>query len=248
MVASNSPAAQGVVQTDLAHGVLTVRLNRAEAAHARNQQMRDELMDLWRMTARRRDVRAVVLTAVGTRHFCAGMDVKEAAAPTSADEMLDRLRSARDIELLAALPQPTIAAINGTALGGGLEMALACDLRLIASHAQVALPEVTIGLVPGGGATQRLPRLIGRQRATEMILTGRRLSAAEAVDYGVALRAVEGGCLADEARELAAQLASVRPNAARRAKELLRRSEEMSISTGAEMELETLVSLIANKD
>lgn len=247
-MATESPAVESVLQTDFADGVLTVALNRAAAAHARNQQMRDELMDLWRATARRRDVRAVVLTAVGSRHFCAGMDVKEAAAPTSPEVMLDRLRNARDIEVLASLPQPTVAAINGTALGGGLEMALACDLRLIASHAQVGLPEVTIGLVPGGGATQRLPRLIGRQRATEMILTGRRLSAAEAVDYGIALRAVEGDRLAHEAKVLASQLSSVRPSAARRAKELIRRSEEVTVSTGSELELETLVSLIATKD
>ena len=119
-------------------GVATVTLDRPEAANARNQQMRDELKAIWSGIADDAAIRAVVLTGAGDRFFCAGMDLKEAGVPETPAERRDRLRSSRDIEQLAALPQPTIAAVNGAALGGGCEMALACDIRLIAHTARIA--------------------------------------------------------------------------------------------------------------
>ena len=235
------------VRTSLDDGLLTVWLDRPHAAHSRNQLMRDELGSLWRSVARDRRVRAVILTATGTRHFCAGMDVKEARGDVDADERADRIRTSRDIELLAALPQPTIAAVNGYALGGGLEMALACDLRLVAHGAEVGLPEVTIGLVPGGGGTQRLPRLVGYQRAAELVLTGRRLTAEESVAYGIMLRAVPLDDLLVEAEALARTAAGLPAPAVRRAKELLRRSQEVHVGLGAELEVEALLSLLDTK-
>ena len=235
------------VRTRLVDRVLTVWLDRPQAAHSRNQVMREELGSLWRSVARDRRVEAVILTGTGSRHFCAGMDVKEARGDVDPDERADRMRASRDIELLAALPQPTIAAVNGYALGGGLEMALACDLRLIAQGAQVGLPEVTIGLVPGGGGTQRLPRLIGYQRAAELILTGRRLDAAEAVAYGIMLRAVEPDDLLLEAEQLARVVAAQPAPAVRRAKELLRRSQEVPVALGTDLEVEALLSLLDKK-
>ena len=236
-----------VARTRLDDGVLTVWLDRPQAAHSRNQAMRDELAGLWRSVAQDRRVRAVILTATGTRHFSAGMDLKEAQNSVSPEEQMDRMRASRDIELLAALPQPTIAAVNGYALGGGLEMALACDLRLIATGATIGMPEVAIGLVPGGGGTQRLPRLIGYQRATELILTGRRLSAAEAVEYGIMLRVVEPQHLLAEADALARELAEKQPAAVRRAKDLLRRSRDVPVNVGIELEIETLLTLLDHK-
>ena len=154
------------MRTLLDDGVLVVWLNRPESAHARNQVMRDELGALWRATADTRAVRAVVLTGSGRKFFCAGMDLREAALREDPVQRRDRLRRGGDVELLANLPQPTVAAINGFALGGGLDLALACDLRLIADDAQVGLPEVTRGLVPAAGGTQRLPRIVGYARAT----------------------------------------------------------------------------------
>ncbi|MGC0367550.1 methylglutaconyl-CoA hydratase [Rhodococcus sp. 27YEA15] len=235
------------VRTRLEEGLLTVWLDRPAAAHARNQSMRDELSSLWRAVASDRAVHAVVLTATGERHFCAGMDLKESAQPITAEERIDRLRASRDIELLAALPQPTVAAVNGAAFGGGLEMALACDIRLVAAGALVALPEVTIGIVPGGGGTQRLPRLIGYQRAAELILTGRRLSAVEAVEIGIMLRVVEGQGLLDQAEELGRSIARSPSAAVRRAKELMRRSDEVSLALGTDLEVDALVSLLGTR-
>jgi enoyl-CoA hydratase/carnithine racemase len=123
-----------------------VHLNRPAAANARNQEMRDTLASLWRAVSGDPAVRVVILTGVGTRFFRAGMDLKEAAAPEDPVARRDRMRRSRDIELLAALPQLTIAAINGYALGGGLEMALACDIRMAADTASLGLPDVTRGL------------------------------------------------------------------------------------------------------
>lgn len=227
--------------------VAVVELHRPDAANSRNQQMRDELKTLWTEVAADRSIAVVVLTAAGDRFFCAGMDLKEAGAPESPAERRDRLRSSRDIEMLAALPQVTIAAINGFALGGGCEMALACDLRVVAEHAQLGLTELQHGLVPGGGGTQRLPRLVGPTRAAEMIFTGRRLSGAEAFEWGLANRVVSMDALHDTARAIAAQVATASSRSLRYAKELLRRSQEVPISTGVDLELDALLTLMADR-
>ncbi|MER5627991.1 enoyl-CoA hydratase-related protein [Streptosporangium sp. NPDC002544] len=236
------------MRTELESGVLTVRLDRAEAAHARNQVMRDELASLWRAVVADRGVRAVILTGTGDRFFCAGMDLKEAGSPEDPVSRRDRMRRSRDIEQLAELPQPTIAAINGFALGGGLEMALACDIRLVADHAQIGLPEVTRGLVPGGGGTQRLPRLVGYARACELVLSGRRLTAAEAVEYGIALRVTPAADLPAAAVELARGIAGNPEPAVRYAKALLRRSQQVPVDVGADAELDALLTLLGEAD
>jgi methylglutaconyl-CoA hydratase len=233
------------VRTEVDSGVLTVWLNRAAAAHARNQVMRDELASLWRSVVADRAVRAVVLTGAGDRFFCAGMDLKEASLPEAPVARRDRMQRSRDIELLADLPQPTVAAINGYALGGGLEMALACDMRLMADGAQAGLPEVTRGLVPGGGGTQRLPRLVGYARACELVLTGRRLTAGEAVEWGIASRALPLAMLLPAAIELARGIAANPDPAVRYAKALLRRSQQVPIQAGVDAELDTVLTLLA---
>lgn len=229
-------------------GVATVVLDRPDAANARNQQMRDELKAIWSGIADDPSIRAVVLTGAGDRFFCAGMDLKEAGAPESPAERRDRLRASRDIEQLAALPQPVVAAVNGFALGGGCEMALACDLRIIAESAQIGLTELTHGLVPGGGGTQRLPRLVGPALAAELLLLGRRLSGAEAVEAGLANRCVPDADLLSVALEVAAAIAAHPPRAVRYAKELLRKSQELPLTAGIDLELEALLALLADRN
>lgn len=232
---------------EFAYNVAVVTLARPDAANARNQQMRAELKALWSGIAADRDVAVVVLTAAGDRFFCAGMDLKEAGNPESLAERRDRLRSSRDIEQLAALPQPTIAAINGYALGGGLEMALACDLRVAADQAQMGLTELVHGLVPGGGGTQRLPRLVGPARAAEMLYLGLRLSAERAEQWGLVNRCVPAAELRLVVDEMAAAVAANPPRALRYAKELLRKSQDLPISVGAESELDSLLTLMADQ-
>jgi len=175
------------------------------------------------------------------------MDMKEAGAPESPAQRRDRLRSSRDIEQLAALPQPTIAAINGYALGGGFEMALACDIRIVAEHSEVGLTELAHGLVPGGGGTQRLPRMIGVSRAAEMLYLGLRLTGPEAVAWGVANRCVSNSELATSVKDLAVAIAAKPRRALVYAKELLRMSVEVAQSSGVERELDVLLTLLADR-
>ena len=225
-------------------GVAYVTLNRPDAANARNQQMRDELALVYDFVAEASNVAVLVLTGAGDRFFCAGMDLKESIEGETAEQRRDRLRSSRDIDTLAALPVPTIAAINGYALGGGLEMALACDLRIVADEAQLGLPELSLGLVPGGGGTQRLPRLIGSARALEMLYLGLRVDGPRAVELGIANRSVPRSELAGVTQEIATSIAA-QPRAATRAtKALVLAGAQSSLAEGLALELEVLLDLL----
>ncbi len=225
-------------------GVLTITLARPDAANSRNQSMRRELAATWTTAAVDEAVRVVVLTGKGDRHFCAGMDLKEAGQPETPVQRRERLRGARDIEQLARLPRPTIAAINGYALGGGFEMALACDLRIMASDAKVGLTEVRHGLMPGGGGTQRLPRLIGSAKAAELLFLGSVLDGPAAERAGLVNAAVPAEDLSDRVSTLAGALAEQSPIALRAIKESLLAANELPLSAGIEKELDGLLFLI----
>jgi enoyl-CoA hydratase/carnithine racemase len=229
-------------------GVAWLTLHRPDAANARNQQMRDELARTYAEVSADPAVRVLVLTGAGEKVFCAGMDLKEAGGPETPVERRSRLRSSRDIEQLARLPIPTIAAINGHALGGGLEMALACDLRIVADGAQMGLPEVTLGLLPGGGGTLRLPRLVGVTAAFELLYTGRRLSAAEARDLGLVNAVVPLDRLEAEALDLARRIASGPAPALRAVKEAVLAGLHQPPDAAADRELDLLLTLIAERD
>ncbi len=138
------------------------------------------------------DARALVVTGAGTRAFCAGADIKELRGRTQAEQRRGAERGQAVFALLDALPMPSIAAINGFAFGGGLELALACTFRLAAPAAKMGLPEVKLGLIPGYGGTQRLPRVVGEARALEIILTGRTVGAEEAARIGLVSAVAEG--------------------------------------------------------
>jgi enoyl-CoA hydratase/carnithine racemase len=176
--------------------------------------LREEL----RRVESRRALRCVVLTGAGEKAFCAGADLKERAG-MSEGEVKAFLRTLR--ETLRAIENAApvfVAALNGVALGGGLELALACDLRVAAPHAEMGLPEVGLGIIPGAGGTQRLPRAIGLARAKELILTGRRVGAAEALSLGLVSRVAPPGGLRAAALELAGQVARNAPLSLRQAK------------------------------
>lgn len=248
-MSSLAPTDLGAVAFELdERGVVWITLNRPNAANARNQRMRDELSALYESISRAEDVNVVVLTGAGDRFFCAGMDLKEAGRPESPLERRTRLRGSRDIEQLARLPQPTIAAVNGFALGGGCEMALACDLRVVATEAKIGMPEVTHGLTPGGGGTQRLPRLIGYARAAELILLGRPLTGPEAVEYGLANMHVPREELRPVVSELAGAIAAHPAEGVRAAKEALLAGLELPLSAGIDRELDGLLFVLAERD
>ncbi len=198
--------------------VAWLTLNRPEAANALSlpalRQLRAHLAAL----AAAADVWAVVLTGAGDKAFCAGADLKERRGFTEAQvkEFVATIRATMDE--IAALPQPVIAALNGHAFGGGCEMALACDLRVLDARAQIGLTETSLAIIPGAGGCVRLPRLVGVAKAKEMILTARRLSAQEALDCGLVNDIAPAGTAAAAAERLAAVLLQNGPLALRAAK------------------------------
>ncbi len=180
-------------------------------------------------------VRAVVLTGEG-QYFSAGADVKEMATLDLASAPEVARRGLAIYGRLAALPSPVIAAINGLALGGGLELALACDLRLAGESAKLGAPEVTLGLIPAYGGTQRLPRLVGVAKAKELIFTGAMISAAEALRIGLVNRTVPAGQELRAARDLAHTIAQRAPKAVRAAKRSIVEGFELPLAKGLENE------------
>jgi enoyl-CoA hydratase/carnithine racemase len=172
-------------------------------------------------------LRAVIVTGEGARAFCAGADLRERMAMDEDDVRAFLAALGGVLDRIDAFPRPVIAAINGVALGGGLELALACDLRVIASAAELGLPETTIGVIPGAGGTQRLPRAIGEARAKEMILLGRRMRAPEALACGLVQRSADDAVSA--ALALAEELAAGAPIALSAALESIERGRDVPL-------------------
>ncbi len=221
------------------NGVAVVTLNRPQVMNALNRQLREEIMALCTDLDADPDVGVIIFTGAGDRAFCAGADLKERGQRTT-EEMYDERRFFRGkwISAIAGIAKPTIAAINGYCLGGGLEVALQCDLRIASDNARFGLPEVTLGFLPGAGGTQRLPRTVGLQKAKEMILTGRHIDAAEAEQLGIVLRVVTREQLMPAAMELARAIAKNPRIAVLQAKVALNASQETMLSGGLQAENE----------
>ena len=195
-----------------------------------------------------RSLRCVVLTGAGEKAFCAGADLKERArmGPEEVHAFHDGLRRAlRGIE---EAPQVFVAALNGAALGGGLELALACDLRIAADSAEVGLPEVGLGIIPGGGGTQRLARLVGVARAKDLVLTARRIGAAEALAAGVVLRVAPSARLLDEALAYAGEVARNAPVSLRQAKRAIDGGLHLSLDDALALENRLYQDCLGTRD
>ena len=183
-------ADEAPVRYEAKDGVATITLDRPDVLNAMNNPMRAQLLEIFARLRTDDTVKAVVVTGAGERAFWAGADIREflePPTPTHFREARKRLDFRAEME---RCPQAIIAAIRGFALGGGLELALACDIRIAAEDAQLGLTEINLAIIPGGGGTQRLPRLVGRGKALEMILTGMRVPAAEALRIGLVERVV----------------------------------------------------------
>lgn len=225
--------------------VATVALNRPEKYNAIGSRMVEELGEALD-EVEGGGARAVVLTGAGERAFCSGVDLKERSAMDADGKWSHNRKLNEFANRLARLQIPTIAAINGLALGGGFEMALACDFRLAASHAEVALPEAGLGIIPGAGGTQRLPRLVGPSRAKELILTARRINASEALEMGIFNKVVEGGELPAEAASLAEETARNSPLAVAYAKAAVDVAMETSVEQGFRFETAAIRATLAS--
>jgi enoyl-CoA hydratase/carnithine racemase len=195
----------------------------------------------------RSDVRAVIVYG-GPKLFAAGADIKEMANWSYADVVANATRLQAAFTAIAEIPKPTIAAVTGYALGGGCELALACDLRIAGDNAKLGQPEILLGLIPGAGGTQRLTRLIGPSRAKDLIFTGRFVDAAEALSLGLVDRVVAPDDVYSAAQELALQLANGAPYALRAAKVAIDAGLETDITTGLALERELFSGLFATED
>jgi enoyl-CoA hydratase/carnithine racemase len=194
------------------------------------------------------DVRAVVVTGSGERAFSAGSHVGEFEAQRGPGGRERLALEERTMSRIAALPMPTIAAIEGNALGGGLELALACDIRGASERARLGLPEVRLAVIPGAGGTQRLPRVVGLARAKELILTGRVLDAAEAARIGLVHEVVPAGRSVARGHEIGDEIAARGPLAVREAKRLLDAALDTPLSDGLDAELEASLRVFATDD
>jgi enoyl-CoA hydratase len=207
----------------------------------------DELRRVILDLKRDESVRAVILTGSGEKAFVAGADINELAVQTPITGREHALAGQHVLELIEHMGKPVIAAINGYALGGGCELALACTLRIAADTARLGQPEINLGILPGYAGTQRLPRLVGKARAMELILTGAQISASEAERIGLVNRVVPAADLLAEARKLAAALARQAPIAVRYILDAINHGLEMPFVEGCRFEA-TLFGLVAASD
>lgn len=209
-------------------------LNRPLASNIINLELANELGDACREINQDEEVKAVIITGAG-QTFCSGADLDELSSFTPG-EARQRNSASLSSRAVAALNCPVIAAINGEALGAGLELALSCDIRVSSENARFGFPETSYGLIPGGGGTQRLPRIVGRGKATEMILIAEPIDAREAYRIGLISKIVPGEKLAEEAEEIAKRLVSRAPIAVRYAKEALNKGMDMTQEQGLRLE------------
>jgi enoyl-CoA hydratase len=209
--------------------ILTV--NRPDKLNALNQQVRDEALAHLAAIESDDGVGVVVITGAGEKSFIAGADIKEFEGRSPLDQR-EAMRFPRVFDAMATFPKPVIAMINGFCLGGGCELAMSCDLRIASDRARLGQPEINLGIIPGGGGTQRLPRLVGLGQAMKMVLTGDMVSAEEALRIGLVDEVVPHEELRARTLELAAKIAAKSPLTLRVAKEAVRASQRLAIEEG----------------
>lgn len=230
---------------DGAVAVLTI--NRPQVLNALNTQTMDELRRAVLDVKHDDTVRVLIITGAGEKSFVAGADINELAVQTPTQGKDHALRGQHVFDVIENLGKPVIAAINGFALGGGCELALACTLRMAADTARLGQPEINLGIIPGYAGSQRLSRLVGKGVALDLLLTGRHVKADEALQIGLVNRVVPASELMNEARKLAGELASKAPIAMKYIIEAVNRGLEISFDKGAFLEA-TLFGLIASTE
>lgn len=236
------------VKVDALGAVEIWTINGEARRNSINRGMVQELENMLGRVSSSREVRAVVLTGAGDKAFCAGADLKE-RAKMSQSEVRAFLATLRGLlRSFEASDCVFIAAINGLALGGGTEIALCCDLRIASSTAELGLTEVKLGIIPGGGGTQRLGRLIGPARAKDLILTGRRVGAAEALNLGLVNRVVPLAAVVDAAAELASQITANAPLAVAAAKHAVDLGLDLSLDAGLALEHQQYEIVLKSED
>ena len=235
------------INLDKGDGIGYLTLNRPEVRNAFNQEMIDELRDALRCIDGDEEIRVLIITGAG-KAFQAGADIAELSvmAPMNIlrwNEGIVRINAA-----LEKLRQPVIAAINGAAMGGGMELAISCTLRVIAESAKMALPEVKLGIIPGTGGTQRLPRLIGKGRAAELLLTGAVINARDACDIGLVNKVVPDNKVVEAAEELARRIMANAPIAVEMAKDALEVGKDLPLEHAVQYSQKNCVTCFSTED
>jgi|YNPNPStandDraft_1061719.scaffolds.fasta_scaffold50701_2 enoyl-CoA hydratase len=213
-----------------------LKINRPQVLNALNFALLEELYDRLKIIAKDQSIRAIIMTGEGEKAFCAGADIQELRGRHIWEERQGMLLGQATFTLLENLGKPSIAAINGYALGGGLELALSCTFRIAASNARLGFPEINLGLIPGYGGTQRLPRLVGCAKAAEMILLGLQVTAEEAQQLGLVTKVVEPTRLMEESFSLASRICEKSPLAIALAMESIRRGMDTCLLDGLKIE------------
>lgn len=223
--------------TRIQDGIALVTLNRPEAMNSIDPELNQQLRQTWDELSRNAEVRVLVLTGAGDRAFCTGADLKKTMPPaiSAASQLYGEDGKSQNFGTLQ-IDKPVIAAINGYALGGGLELALLADIRICSDNAQFGLPEVRVGSIPGAGGTQRLIRAVGQSDAMLMLLTGERIDAQEAHRIGLVSRVVPQAALEDAAMGLAKTMAANAPLAMTAVKRLALTGRELPLGSGLELE------------
>jgi enoyl-CoA hydratase/carnithine racemase len=239
---------QDILTVEEQAGVVVVTLNRPQVMNAFNFELLRALATCIQGLRWRSEVRVIIITGAGDKAFCAGADLKERASLTPL-EVREYIFTIRNLfTFIEQLPKAVIAAVNGVALGGGTELALACDIRLASATASMGLTETRLAIIPGAGGTQRLPRLVGKGKAKELIFTGRRVAAAEALEMGLVNQVCEPALLLDEARKMAAMICESGPIAIEQAKYAINYGLETDLQTGLAIESNAYWVCIPTRD
>lgn len=233
---------------EVADRIATVTINRPKSLNALNPATMAELREAFESIAARDDVGVVLLTGAGEKAFVAGADIAEMSRFDQLQALDFSLSGHRVLELIERLPQPVIGVVNGFALGGGCELAMACDLLVAADTARLGQPEVGLGIIPGYGGTQRLPRLVGRNAAKELVLSGDMITAQRAYEIGLVNRVVPAGELMKTAREIAGKILSRGPVAVRLAKMAMNRGLDMDLSNANAYEASLFAACFSSED
>ncbi len=233
---------------DIEGGIARITFNRPKVMNALNAELLEEFTEALAAVAADEDIRVLLLTGSGDKAFVAGADISELATYNALQAKYFSQKGQAAIGALQELPIPAIAAVNGYALGGGTEMALACDFVYASENAVFGLPEITLGIIPGFGGTQRLPRLVGPNVAKEMIFTGKMVDAKEALRLGIANRVCAPDALMDEVKKTAGRIATMGKASLRAAKQAVNRGLNTDLETGCHIENDAFALCMASPD
>ncbi len=233
---------------EIVDNIAIITINRPTSLNALNTEVLNEIFQVVASVAANEEIRVLILTGSGEKAFVAGADITELAGLNSLQAKSFAANGHKTMAAIQNLAIPVIAAVNGFALGGGLELALSCDFIYASENAKFGLPEITLGLIPGFGGTQRLSRIIGKNRAKEMIFTGKMISAAEAAQLGIVNRVIPPQELMNEAQKTAGGITSRGKVSLNMAKQTINQGLDVDLATGCKMEIDAFALCVASED